>query len=183
MAYGGSGVDLFSLGNGNNTVYGNEGANRVNTGLGDDLIYGGSGDDVVIAGDGNNTIYANDGLNRITTGKGNDVVYTGSGNEIVSTGAGDDLIYAGDGNNTISAGIGNDTVYVGKGVNKFTLDAGIGSTTIFGFDADDLIVRGSGLQATDVLTATISGNDTLISKGDDLLATLKSAKLTSVPFA
>ena len=183
VAYGGSGVDLFSLGNGNNTVYGNEGANRVNTGLGDDLIYGGSGDDVVIAGDGNNTIYANDGLNRITTGKGNDVVYTGSGNDIVSTGAGDDLIYAGDGNNTISAGIGNDTVYVGKGVNKFTLDAGIGSTTIFGFDADDLIVRGSGLQATDVLTATLSGNDTMISKGDDLLATLKSAKLTSVPFA
>jgi Ca2+-binding RTX toxin-like protein len=179
-AYAGAGNDVFFLGNGNNLVYAGEGNNRVNTGLGNDIVYVGAGNDAIIAGDGNNTIYAGEGLNRITTGKGNDLIYVGAGNDVITTGAGNDLIYGGEGNNTISAGIGNDTVYTGSEIDKFILDSGEDSTTIIGYGANDQISRGSTLLASSVLSTAISGNDTLISFGSDLLATLKDIQLSSV---
>lgn len=179
-AYGGADNDIFFLGNGNNTVFAAEGNNRVNTGLGDDLIYAGAGDDVITAGDGNNTIFAAEGLNRITTGSGKDIIYAAGGNNFIYSGAGDDLIYAGNGNNTISAGTGDDTVYVGGGIDKFILDAGAGSVSIYGFSSDDSLSRGVGLKATDALTLSVSGDDTLISAGADLLATLKWVQLSNV---
>ncbi|MFH7028711.1 MAG: hypothetical protein ACHBN1_25785 [Heteroscytonema crispum UTEX LB 1556] len=162
VAYAGTGDNVFFLGNGNNTVYAGEGNNRINTGLGNDLIYTGAGNDVVTAGDGNNTIYAAEGNNQVTTGKG------------------DDLIYVGSGNNVISTGIGNDIVYVGSGVNRFSLSAGLGSATIIGFTSNDQISRGVGLSSNSALTVSISGDDTLISAGNDLLATLKWTQLSSV---
>jgi predicted extracellular nuclease len=180
VAFSGAGNDVFALGNGNNTIYAGEGNNRVTTGSGNDLIYAGAGRDVITAGDGNNTIYAGEGNNQVITGSGNDLIYAGSGNDIINTGAGDDLIYAGEGNNRISAGIGNDTVYVGSGSNLIFLDGGLGSTTIYGFTSNDQISRGTGLTANSALTVTISGNDTLISAGSDLLATLKWTSLNNV---
>lgn len=179
IAYTGAGNDVFNLGDGNNTTYAGEGNNRITIGKGNDLIYVGAGNDVITAGDGNNTIYAGEGNNQIITGNGNDIIYVGAGNDIINTGAGDDLIYAGEGNNTISAGIGNDTIYVGSGNNRIFLDAGLGSTTIYGFTANDQISRGVGLNSNP-LTVTINGNDTLISDGTDLLATLKSTQLSSL---
>jgi Ca2+-binding RTX toxin-like protein len=180
VAYAGAGNDVFFLGNGNNTVYASEGNNQINTGLGNDLIYAGAGNDVITAGDGNNTIFASEGLNRITTGLGNDLIYAGAGNDFIFSGAGDDLIYASEGNNTISAGTGNDTVYTGSGIDRFILDAGVGSLTIYNFSSNDLITRGSGLTATSALTLSLSGDDTLVSFGTDLLATLKSVQLDRV---
>jgi len=129
---------------------------------GNDLIYAGLGDDIINAGNGDNTIYAAEGNNQITTG------------------IGDDLIYAGSGNNVISTGTGNDTVYVGSGLNRFILAAGLDSVTIYNFTSNDQISRGSGLSSNDSLTVSISGDDTLISAGSDLLATLKWTQLSSV---
>ncbi|MBD0266642.1 MAG: alkaline phosphatase, partial [Tolypothrix sp. Co-bin9] len=101
----------------------------------------------------------------------------------ISTGAGDDLIYAGSGNNIISAGTGNDRVYVGSGSDRFILDAGEGAVTIFGFSSNDQITRGSGLLASSDFTVSISGNDTVVSQGADLLATLKYVQLNTVNLA
>ena len=160
--YAGAGNDVINVGNGNNTIYAAEGNNNVFAGNGNDLIYAGLGDDIINAGDGNNTIYAAEGNNQITTG------------------IGDDLIYAGSGNNLISTGTGNDTVYVGSGLNRFILAAGLDSATIYGFTSNDQISRGAGLSSNASLTVSISGNDTLISAGSDLLATLKWTQLNSV---
>jgi hypothetical protein len=196
--YGGAGNDVINVGKDNNIIYAAEGKNSVVGGNGDDLIYAGSGDDIINAGNGNNTIYAAEGNNQITTGNGDDLIYAGSGNDIINagngnntiyaaegnnqitTGNGDDLIYAGSGNNVISTGTGNDTVYVGSGVNRFILAAGADSATIYNFTSNDQISRGSGLSSNASLTVTISGDDTLISAGSDLLATLKWTQLNSV---
>ena len=181
VIYGAEGDDLFYSGTGNDLFYLNGGDNTAFSGAGNDTVYAGEGADVIYAGAGNDLVYANGGNNVIIAGSGNDLLYTNEGDDEVDTGAGDDTVYASTGDNIITAGLGADMVYVGHGKNKFILDAGTGSATIYGFDGDDVIGRGEGLASSDVLTAKISGNDTLISKGDDLLATLKWAQLTSLP--
>lgn len=180
VIYSGAGSDIISALGGNNTVYAAEGDNLVRTGNGDNLIYAGAGNDYIATGNGKNTIYAAEGNNTIITGSGDDLIYAGAGNDFFNTGAGNDTIYAAEGNNTIYAGIGNDTAYVGSGLNKFFLESGEGSLTIYGFGADDSISRGSTLGASSILSTSISGEDTLITAGDDLLATLKWAKLDTI---
>jgi alkaline phosphatase len=178
--YGGSGRDRIYGGEGNNIMYGNEGDNIFTAGNGNNIAYGGSGDDIFSFGNGNNLIFANEGINNIVTGSGNDTIYGGSKADYIYSGAGDDIIYANEGNNVVSAGIGNDTVYTGSGADKFILDAGTGSTSIIGYGANDQISLGSTLLANSVLSTTINGNDTLISFGTDLLATLKDIKFSSL---
>jgi alkaline phosphatase len=178
--YGGSARDRIYGGEGNNIMYGNEGDNIFTAGNGNNTAYGGSGDDIFSFGNGNNLIFANEGINNIVTGSGNDIIYGGSKADYIYSGAGNDVIYANEGNNVISAGIGNDTVYTGSGVDKIVLGAGEGSATIIGYGTNDQITRGSTLLANSILSTTISDNDTLISFGSDLLATLKDVKLSSV---
>ncbi len=180
VIYSGAGSDIISALGGNNTVYAAEGDNLVRTGNGDDLIYAGAGNDYIAAGNGKNTIYAAEGNNTIITGTSNDLIYAGAGNDYISTGAGDDIIYAAEGNNTILAGTGNNTAYVGSGLNNFFLESGEGSLTIYGYGVDDTISRGSTLGANSILSVSISGDDTLVTVGDDLVATLKWAKLDRI---
>ncbi|AFZ03700.1 glycerophosphodiester phosphodiesterase family protein [Calothrix sp. PCC 6303] len=180
VLYGSNLDELFDAGEGNNTIYGNEGKNIFIAGNGNNIAYGGSSDDVFFFGKGNNVIYGNEGINKITTSSGNNLIYGGSQGDVIYTGAGNDVIYANGGNNVISSGTGNDTVYTGSGADKFILDAGTGSATIIGYGANDQISRGSTLAANSVLSVTITGNDTLISAGGDLLATLKDVQLKSV---
>ncbi|BDA65899.1 hypothetical protein CAL7716_000650 [Calothrix sp. PCC 7716] len=69
---------------------------------------------------------------------------------------------------------------MGSGSTRFILDAGVESVTIYAYSGDDSISRGSTLAANSLLSVSISGNDTLVSAGSDLLATLKSTPLNSV---
>jgi glycerophosphoryl diester phosphodiesterase len=160
--YAGAGNDELDGGEGNNALYGGEGVNTFIAGAGDDTAYGGARQDIFNLGDGNNTIYAGEGNNQITTGSGND------------------LIYAGAGKDTISAGTGNDRVFSGEGADRFILSAGAGAVTITGYNRIDQFSRGTGIGADTALTATIQGQDTLIKAGDDLLATLKWVRTTTI---
>jgi len=173
--------DLVYTGTGNDSIFVNAGNNTIFSGAGNDYIRAGDGDDVVYAGAGNDDIIVSGGDNYVDAGSGNDVVFAGAGNDTIIGGAGDDKIYAGAGNNVIDAGTGFDQVVVMTGgSNLFTLNAGVGFVTIFNFGATDKFKLGTGLQASDITLAR-SGNDTLISKGDDLLATLVWTNLTALP--
>ena len=175
--------DLVYTGAGNDSIFVNSGNNTVFSGAGNDYIRAWTGDDVIYAGAGNDDIVVGAGNNYVDAGSGNDTIFAGDGNDEILGGAGDDEIYAGAGNNIINAGTGNDKVVVmGDGVNIFTLNAGVGSVTIFNFDSNDKFKLGSGLAVADI-TLTRSGNDTLISKGDDLLATLTWTNLNTLPIA
>jgi len=87
----------------------------------------------------------------------------------------------GSGNNVVNAGVGEDTINVTSGgKNTFTLNAGVGSVTINGFSSNAKFKLVTGLAMADV-KLTLSGNDTLISKGEDLLATLTGTILSVLP--
>jgi glycerophosphoryl diester phosphodiesterase len=174
--YGTSIDELLTAAEGNNTIYGGEGNNYIIAGNGNNKAFGGANNDTFFLGNGNNTIYAGEGKNRISTGNGNNLIYTGAGDDNITVGKGNNTIYAGEGANIITIVGGNNTVYAGSGADKFVLNAGNGTTTIIGFGANDQISRGSTLLATDLLNVTISGNDTLISNGGKLLATLKDVQ-------
>jgi uncharacterized protein (TIGR03118 family) len=177
VAFGGAGRDLFDLGDGNNTMYGNDGINLFLTGKGDDLAFGGSTDDLFSLGDGNNLAYGNNGNDIFLTGSGDDVIYGGVNRNYIYTGAGNDLIYGNRGTNIISAGTGDDIVYAGSGIDRLILDKGAGSVTVWNFEAiDDAIDLGATLTKTDTITTSLSGLNTQIYAGDDLLATLMNTQ-------
>ncbi|NJO80866.1 MAG: alkaline phosphatase [Cyanobacteria bacterium RM1_2_2] len=201
IVYGNGGVNYMFVNNGNNQVYGGEGDDLAYAGIDDDVFYLNGGDNTGFAGAGNDTVFANEGDDQVYGGAGDDLIYANGGNNFILAGggndllyandgddeidgeAGDDVIYANGGNNIITAGLGNDIVYVGSGMNTFILDAGEGSATIYGFGSDDKVSLGSGLEETATLTVLVSGNDTLISAGEDLLATLKGVQVSSVTIA
>jgi glycerophosphoryl diester phosphodiesterase len=179
VVYGGSGLDTITIGDGTNTIYAGEGNNDLLFGTGQTVVYSGAGNDSIMTGNGNTTIYAGEGVNVITTGAGDDLIYAGSGDDIIITDGGNDTVYAGEGNNIINLGTGNDVVYAGYGSDIYVLNAGIGSVEVRGWNGDDKIRLGAGLSAS-ALTFTKSNGDTLISQGNDLLATLKWAQLSSI---
>ncbi len=171
-AYGGGGSDLFYLGDGNNTMYGGQGIGIYMAGDGNNTIYGSTDRNLSILGNGNNTVYTGSGINIVMTGDGNNNIYASDDRDYIYTGAGNDTIYAGQGNDVISSGIGNDTVHIGSGTNLLILDKGEGSATVWNFKANDSISLGATVKKTDSITTQLSGLDTQVFAGGDLLATL-----------
>jgi glycerophosphoryl diester phosphodiesterase len=135
-------------------LFGNGGGDTFLSSDGDTAAFGATADDVFFLGNGNNTIYGNGGNDRFTSGSGNDLIYGGAGNDVVNSGSGDDQIY------------------LNGGRDRVVLTAGKGSATVYSFGNDDTINLGAGVASGKVKIAK-SGQDTLLSTGDDLLATLK----------
>jgi glycerophosphoryl diester phosphodiesterase len=138
----------------NAQLFGNGGPDTFLSGNGDTAVYGGAADDLFFLGNGNNRLYGNGGNDRFTTGSGNDIIYGGAGNDQFYSGSGDDQLY------------------LNGGSDRVVLTAGQGSATVYGFGSDDQINLASGLARGQVSIAR-SGQDTVLTAGDDLLATLK----------
>lgn len=152
---GGAGNDTLSGGAGNDTVIG---------GAGDDKIDGGAGDDNLEGGNGNDTIDGGDGNDKINGGAGNDILNGGAGDDIIYGGAGDDKIDGGAGKNTLYGEAGNDTITGGKDAD--TIHGGDGNDTIDGGAGNDILNGDAGADTIDGGQGddTISGgegNDTL----------------------
>jgi glycerophosphoryl diester phosphodiesterase len=135
-------------------LFGNGGGDTFLSSDGDTAAFGATADDVFFLGNGNNKLYGNGGNDRFTSGSGNDLIYGGAGNDVVNSGSGDDQIY------------------LNGGRDRVVLTAGKGSATVYSFGDDDTINLGVGVASGKVAIAKI-GQDTLLSTGDDLLATLK----------
>ena len=98
---------LFDLGKGDDSLI----ADRVTHALN---INAGEGNNTIVGGDGNDRITAGNGKNTIIGGGGNDTITVGNGNNIITGGAGDDTITSGKGNNVISGGEGKNTINSGS---------------------------------------------------------------------
>jgi Ca2+-binding RTX toxin-like protein len=96
------------------------------------VIIGGSGNDVLSGLGGNDTI---DG------GAGNDALDGGAGNDALAGGDGDDTLNGGLGNDTLSGGAGNDTINYDFGQGADATDGG--SELDGGAGSDTLNVRGT----------------------------------------
>lgn len=96
------------------TIMGTEGDDSLIGGAGNDRIYGYSGDDYLEGGAGNDLLYAHAGHDRISGGDGSDSIAGGEGDDIVDAGAGNDELLTGPGNDTLTGGLGADRFFFGQ---------------------------------------------------------------------
>lgn len=183
---------LTFIGTGNFTGYGNEMANTITGGDGNDVLDGGAGADRLVGGLGNDSYYVDDAgdVTVETTGGGIDTVYstassytlranvenyvhlgagaanaTGNGLANQMTGGAAADILRGQGGDDVLSGLGgNDTLYGGAGADS--LLGGEGADTLFGEGGNDILDGGDG---DDILDGG-AGNDIMIGgAGNDTL--------------
>lgn len=113
--------------NSDNTLIGNTGHNRLNSGRGNDTVYGHDGNDNINGGEGNDSLYGDSGDDNINGEEGNDYLFGGEGNDTLNGGKGDDMLSGGAGEDTyiFKAGSGFDTIIDHQGVNTVRLDENI----------------------------------------------------------
>lgn len=121
-------------GAGNDRVTGNSAANRIDLGIGNDLVDGAGGNDTLLGGLGND---------KLKGGAGMDVLDGGAGRDWLDGGFGDDLL---------SGGAGADR-FVFRGT------SGTDSITDFQDEVDVLDLRGYGLTSSTVGTRMIQLDD------------------------
>lgn len=180
--FAGSGNDVINAGDGKNTIYGNGGNDFITAGAGSDRVYGAAGNEVINAGDGDNLLFGNGGNDSFTTGAGNDSIFAGSGNDIISTGAGNDLIYGNGGDDVFDAGTGSDRVFAEAGSDTFVLNAGQGQVDIYNYGINDVFSLGASLTGSSVDVSASNGN-TVLSSGNDVLATLLGVQVSQITIA
>ncbi len=178
-------LDYTSTGNRNatdpDTVYGEDGNDRIYTAAGDDLLDGGNGND---------TLFGGRGADRIFGGAGHDSIEGEGGADILRGGDGDDRIFADYDHSTGTTPADNDLVlgeagndYLVGGIGADTLDGGIGDDTIApnlrgsgaGFVADPGVDRINGGAGTDTLVIS-----NLVSGGETHAASIRLAGTTRI---
>ena len=119
-------------------IRGNDSANR---------LYGGTGDDSIFGNGGNDTLSGGSGKDRIDGGKGNDVQDGGSGNDKLWGREGNDRLTGGTGNDGLEGNSGKDTLKGGDGHDRMkgdsgvdTLEGGKGADRLLGGDQADTFV-------------------------------------------
>lgn len=164
-------------------ILGNELANSIIGGAGNDIINGGGGIDTMVGGKGNDTYWVDAATDLITelADGGTDTVYlatatfdltkqalnvenivmlqgtnTVTGNALsnkITGNSGANSIAGGNGNDTLLGGYGKDTLIGGNG--NDSLDGGAGNDTLDGGAGNDIYVLGTG----DIISADTAGVD------------------------
>ncbi|MDQ0420022.1 serralysin [Peteryoungia aggregata LMG 23059] len=162
---------------------GNELANRISGGIGNDVLSGGAGNDSISGGGGNDRVFGGSGNDVLSTGDGDDYLNGGSDIDRMTGGAGND-VYVVDNTRDIVAELANggiDTVQttltsyrLGAHVENLTY---LGSSSFVGYgnDLHNVLTGGSGAnildggRGDDILYGN-GGNDVLLgSTGIDTL--------------
>ena len=154
-------------GSGNDTITGNDAANRIESGAGNDRIYGndgndtmlgGSGFDHLFGGNGNDTLYGDNqadnlwgggGNDLLRGGNGNDRIFGEAGNDVLQGGAGGDALFGQNGNDVLNGSSGNDRLFGGAGFDR--LEGGAGNDVLQGNFNWDIFVFSDGF-GQDVIT-------------------------------
>lgn len=104
--------DIINGGNGNDTIYGQQGDDVISGGYGDDILHGGEGNDVINGGEGDDILYGGKGNDHLKGAGGDDSLYGGKGNDILEAGYEDDIVMdGGEGLDRYLGSEGNDTMY------------------------------------------------------------------------
>ncbi len=168
--------NTVNIGNGDNTIYGDNSADILSIGDGDNIIKTRDGDDQITLGEGNNNvntgqgddqITAKDGSNNINTGDGSDIVNLGNGNNIVDLGNNNDQITVGTGNNEINLGSGDDIITTSGGDN--IIEGGQGDDVLTGNEGNNTYVYNLG-----------DGNDTINEAGGEDIIEFKDLRAKDV---
>lgn len=128
--WGHDGDDYVSGQGGHDSLWGGEGDDTVLGGGGNDYIRGNDGDDHLFGGIGSDTIHGDDGNDTIEGGSGADVLFDGIGHDDVSGESGADIIHITDGNDTVHGGGSADEIHI-AGFGDNIVNGGVGNDTIF----------------------------------------------------
>ena len=141
------------------TLSGDDFANQIDGGAGNDsllgrggadTLLGGAGADVLDGGAGNDRLYGDTEADRLTGGDSNDLLDGGAGNDTLLGGAGVDSLIGGAGNDSLTGGLDADILTGGLGTDQF-IHAGFavdGTDWITDYKAaekDVLVFTGSGV--------------------------------------
>ena len=171
------------------TLVGDDNANKLAGLAGNDLLAGGLGNDVILGGDGDDILRGDGNSRSAQTGEagGDDLIYGGadsdriggkSGNDRLFGDDGNDRIWGDDGNDIIRGGKGNDILTGdnfsgGQGIDTFVLAIGEGTDTITDFEVGtDLIGLAGGLSFGQI-SISQQHNQTAIAAADETLAVLQ----------
>ncbi|OPY75395.1 MAG: Bifunctional hemolysin/adenylate cyclase precursor [Syntrophorhabdus sp. PtaU1.Bin153] len=145
IVYGTNGFGMVKQGPGNDIVYAGEGVNCVRAGAGNDRIYGGAGagtvfgeagDDTIFGEAGSDLLFGGDGNDRLYGGTGIDVLTGGSGNDVLSGGGDSDILTGGSGSDTLTGGTGNDSFIDTAGSDTYLFAKGDGQDTLTDIGSD-----------------------------------------------
>lgn len=144
IAYG-CAIENMVTGSGNDTLRGNEFANRIEAADGADYAQGDAGNDTLGGGAGNDTLAGGEGADSVTGAQGSDHLDGGPGDDTLRGGEQADTLFGGDGDDYLNAGKETDA-----------LDGGVGNDTLIGALGNDLLDGGDGLDTADY-SASIDG--------------------------
>nr|WP_279630501.1 peroxidase family protein [Buttiauxella warmboldiae] len=171
--------ELLFTGQGSFIGTGNDLANIITSGNGNDFLFGMGGNDRLSGGLGNDLL---DG------GDGNDTLLGGNGNDAMIGGAGDDTLTAGTGADILNGETGNDIMDGGTGNDIFAFSASFGQDRINGFDSNanggqdylDLSLLGiTSVNFASSVGIAANGGNTLVTVGTDVI-TLVGVNSTTV---
>lgn len=137
-------IENATTGSGNDTIFGDDGANVLDGGLGADRISGGGGSDTVsyVSHTAAVSVDLASGVGTIIGTRVRDTLIDienatgGAGNDILRGSSADNVLDGGAGNDTVSGGAGNDEIHLTAGSD--VIDGGAGSDTVvldFGYEA------------------------------------------------
>ncbi len=135
-------IETVNAGSGADTLVGDDFANQLSGGGGNDMIEGGGGRDLLSGGRGDDTILGGTGRDTIFGGGGDDNVRGGRQADLIRGNGGNDTLRGDGGNDTIAGGNGNDRVIGGGGNDR--LVGGRGNDTLRGGNGDDRLIGGDG---------------------------------------
>lgn len=156
----------------NQVIVGTRQRDRLRGSLGNDKIKGKGNNDKLWGDDGDDLLRGGGGKDKLRGGDGNDKLVGNSGNDKLWGDDGDDLLKGGGGKDKLRGGLGDDTLVGGGKRDLFFLEKGQGVDTIRGFRlTQDVFKLGSGVRLNR-LNFDQQGRHTLISLGQDDLATV-----------
>ncbi len=154
-------AQFVSLGTGNDTIAGGGGSDTLNSGYGEDLIYGNQGADSMLGGGGRDTLFGGQDGDVLLGGNDNDLLYGNKGADTISGGGNDDVLFGGQDNDILYGNAGNDSLFGNLGAD--TLCGGQGNDTLAGGDGADRI---EGNRGDDVLSGGAGADTFVFSFGD-----------------
>ncbi len=126
-------------------IYGNQGADTLSGGLGNDEIYGGQGSDLIYGGSGDDTINGNNGPDDLWGGDGSDMF-------VFAIGGGPDVIHDFDLGTGTGTGPADSIVVVGGSTGAVTSMTSGGNTIItFGAEGSVTLIGVTGFDLGDLI--------------------------------
>ena len=137
-------------------IQGEDAAEIIMGGAGNDTIFARAGDDYIDAGAGDNFVRGGHGNDQIFsgTGRGDDTIHGDLGHDVIMAGGGADLVDGGFGHDMLNGGAGTDTLTGGHGNDLFIhsdLDRGFDLIRDFEIGQDRLLLEDPSLPGPDTI--------------------------------